>query len=264
MNERTTDAPAGVPAGQDNLASSTEVDSRLVQGEVISTSSTDPVLSNPPAPPQAPEQSNVPRDLQGLSFEELAEKYQSVRKSMGRQANELGDLRKAVEQMQQQPEPEPDGDFFDNPAEHLERIIDKKLQPLIGSISANRAEAVATKLDSDHPGWRDTVAGEEFQAWVAEDPGRTRLYQEADQQFNYTSATTLIKTWDELNSEMQQSEERAEVARAARTESGGPVGRRGRRFSAGQLQHMKATQPAQYEAMLPDIMAAYRDGRVDR
>jgi len=143
------------------------------------------------------------------------------------------------------------------------RILETQLQKINAGNIERQAEDTRAKLDAQYPGWERTVAGNQFQEWIAADTKRVEMYVQADRGADFDSASSLLKSWNELADEANAGADRVETARAARTESGTPQPRRGKRYSRAKIRLMAQTQPAAYEAELGAIKKAYMEGRVD-
>ena len=207
----------------------------------------------------------IPEKLRDKSPAELADMYQSLEKTLGRQSDELGQLRRMVTETTP-PTPEPDDtDFFSDPEKAVAKTVAEQVQAALAPQRKKEAEAF---LDANHAGWRDTVKSEEFTEWVSKSKARTNLYWSADDGDN-VAAGELFGWWSDLKGNNTGAEAKAVDAvkkdrkiRSASTEKGtGHIDGR-RVLSRVDLQELKRTNPDRYNQMLPDIRKAYTEGRV--
>ena len=231
------------------------------------------------------ESSDLPDKYQGKSAKELAEMHSNLEKLMGKQSQEVGELRKAFdamvkdsivarnEQAQAAPEPEvSDVDFFTDPKAAIERAVSnhptlKQAQAVAAEMA--KKEAIAA-LQAKHPDMKDVLSDSKFQEWVGASKIRTQLYQNADQNYDYESANELLDLWKERRQVVKQTAAVEKVAqknevRKAATGSGrsNPTGQTTRKtYRRRDIIELMQKDPKRYEAMQDEIMKAYSEGRV--
>ena len=231
------------------------------------------------------EASDLPDKYQGKSAKELAEMHSNLEKLMGKQSQEVGELRKAFdamvkdsivarnEQAQAAPEPEvSDVDFFTDPKAAIERAVSnhptlKQAQAVAAEMA--KKEAIAA-LQAKHPDMKDVLSDSKFQEWVGASKIRTQLYQNADQNYDYESANELLDLWKERRQVVKQTAAVEKVAqknevRKAATGSGrsNPTGQTTRKtYRRRDIIELMQKDPKRYEAMQDEIMKAYSEGRV--
>jgi len=94
------------------------------------------------------------------------------------------------------------------------------------------------------------------------------LYAKADSQADFDSANELFSTYKELrNIRGEQAKQQATAARqqtmkAVQVDSGGTGESSKRVYRRADLIRLKMTDPARYDALSEEIMAAYQEGRV--
>ena len=132
-----------------------------------------------------------------------------------------------------------------------------------------RQQAALNKLQSDHPDYGQIVQDPKFQEWVMGSQVRQELYQRADQQFDYASASELLNTWKERQSLVQdtagiQEADRKRQLKAASTGNARGSGERPSRkvYRRADIIKLMQTDPDRYQQMAPEIRAAYAEGRV--
>ena len=219
----------------------------------------------------------IPEQYRGKSVEELVRMHQNAEKKISEQGAELGSLRPIVDQHLSARTLEPakqkdsavdEEDFFTDPKAAVAKAVQEALAPYTQTIQENQQGQMVGKLDADHPGWKDTVQSEPFQAWVAKSKVRVRLWNEANAN-EYDSANELLSTWKELHASKEQKEALAAKAvkkdrdvRAATTEGRTPKIDGRKILYREDLQELKAQNPDRYKALETDIIEAYKQGRV--
>lgn len=229
---------------------------------------------------EEPEEEDVPEQYRGKSQVELARMLQDAQREIGHKGNELGALRKSFEQLASQqaaapktePEPTDDVDYFVDPQTAVNRQIDnhpalRQAQQVVQQMQY--AQGLAT-LQQRHPDVKDVVASEEFRKWVSESPARVSRYQRADQLGDVDEADDLISTFKQIKQAGTAAKEVATKAQkqAVRSASVGASqgaatdGGSRRIYRRADIRQLMRTDPDRYEALQPEIMKAYAEGRV--
>jgi hypothetical protein len=230
-----------------------------------------------------PEEEELPEKYRGKSAAELAKMHQNLEQLMGKQSQEVGELRSAfdsfvqqsMEQRQSAPEPEDsfdESEFFVKPKESVERLIAnnpvlKQAQEVAAELAKQQAAAA---LKASHPDALDIVKQEDFQNWVAGSKWRQDLYVQADKQYNAEAAKELFDLWKERKQVVAQTEavervaKQQEVKKASTgTARSNPDGQMSRKiYRRRDIIDLMQRDPKRYEALQPDIMLAYAEGRV--
>jgi hypothetical protein len=256
--------------------------------EAVSTiEEMEPATAETPEPEEAvetPEEPDLPDKYQGKSATELAEMHSNLEKLMGKQSQEVGELRKAFDSMVQDsivtqkaaqtaPEPEvEDIDFFTDPKSAVANAVanDPTLKHArVVAAEMAKKEAIAS-LQSTHPDMKQVLGDSKFQEWVGASKIRTQLYQSADQNYDYEAANELISLWKERAEVVQKTAviekqaQKQEIKKAATGSSrSNPAGQTTRKtYRRRDIIELMQKDPARYEAMQPEIMKAYAEGRV--
>ncbi len=172
-----------------------------------------------PAEEQAtPEQQEpeLPDKYQNKSVSELAQMHQEAEKLLGRQSSEVGELRKVVDSyIQTQLTPEQTApkqedeeiDFFTDPNEAVNRMIQNhpKIKEAEAVTSQYRQSNAMATLKGKHPEMEAILQDTKFAEWIQASPTRTRLFVEADQQYNTDAADELFSNWKERQNIVQQT-----------------------------------------------------------
>ena len=221
----------------------------------------------------------LPDKYRGKSLEEVVRMHQEAEKLIGKQAQEVGEIRKLSDELikqnlgskqQRVQEEEPEVDFFQDPQKAVQATIDKHPDVLAArqaSMDFKRMQ-VQQKLSQEHPDFSQVVGDSEFQNWVKGSSVRLALYAKADSEFDYDSANELLTTFKQLRGvKAKQAEQtsdatRAKNMKAAQVDVGGSGESSKRVYRRADLIRLKMTDPVRYEALSDEIMQAYSEGRV--
>lgn len=230
------------------------------------------------------EAEDLPEKYKGKSAAELARMHQNLESLMGKQSSEVGELRKAVDQLVQSnmqaqatatsaPEPEiDDSEFFTNPREAVERLIAENptlqsAQQVAAEMSKQQALAA---LQNAHPDMNKIVTDDAFQKWVGGSKIRTEMFRKADQQYDYEQANELFNLWKERATTVTQAkavEKLAQKQQLKRASTGSaranPEGKAVKKvYRRRDIIDLMNRDPKRYQAMQSEIMLAYQEGRV--
>jgi hypothetical protein len=221
----------------------------------------------------------LPEKYRAKSLEEVVRMHQEAEKLIGKQAQEVGEVRKLADELlkqnlgakqQQQTQDEPEVDFFENPQKAVQATIDKHPDVLAArqaGLDFKRMQ-IQQKLAKDHPDYSQVVNDVGFQEWVKSSPVRVGLYAKADGEFDYDSANELLSTYKELRGVKAQQASTADSAsrtksmKAAQVDVGGSGESSKKVYRRADLIRLKMTDPARYEALNDEILTAYSEGRV--
>jgi len=220
----------------------------------------------------------LPEKYRAKSLEEIVRMHQEAEKLIGKQAQEVGEVRKLADELlkqnlgskQQQVEEEPEVDFFENPQKAVQNTIDRHPDVLAARQAGQdfKRMQIQQKLVQDHPDYSQVVNDSEFQNWVKSSPVRLGLYAKADGDFDYDSANELLSTFKQLRgikakeSEQAGNAQRTKSMKAAQVDVGGSGESSKRVYRRSDLIRLKMTDPSRYEALSDEIMQAYSEGRV--
>ena len=221
----------------------------------------------------------LPEKYRAKSLEEVVRMHQEAEKLIGKQAQEVGEVRKLADELLKQnlsskqqriQEEEPEVDFFENPQKAVQATIDKHPDVLAARQAGQdfKRMQIQQKLAQDHPDFSQVVNDSEFQSWVKSSPVRMGLYAKADGEFDYDSANELLSTFKQLRGVKAKETEQAGTAartksmKAAQVDVGGSGESSKRVYRRADLIRLKMTDPARYETLSDEIMQAYSEGRV--
>ena len=220
----------------------------------------------------------LPEKYREKSLEDIVRMHQEAEKLIGKQAQEVGEVRKLADELlkqnlnsrQQQVEIEAEVDFFENPQRAVQETIDRHPDVLAARQAGQEFKKmqIQQKLAQEHPDFGQIAQDADFVNWVKSSPIRLGLYAKADGEYDYDSANELLSTYKQLRGvKTRQTNEAGETQRksnlkAASVDVGGS-GESGKRvYRRADLIRLKMTDPDRYEQLSGEIMQAYQDGRV--
>ena len=225
------------------------------------------------------QKAELPEKYRDKSLDDIVRMHQEAEKLIGKQAQEVGEVRKLADELikqnlgsrqQQTRQEEPEVDFFENPQKAVQRTVDSHPDIIAArqaTLEMKRAQ-IQQRLAQEHPDFGDIAKNEDFTNWVKSSPVRIDLFKKADAEFDYDSANELLSTYKELRSVKQkQSSDAGEATRkqnlkAAGVDVGGSGESSKRVYRRADLIRLKMQDPNRYEALSDEIMTAYQEGRV--
>jgi vacuolar-type H+-ATPase subunit I/STV1 len=230
------------------------------------------------APAAAPERPKVPSKYEGKSLEDIMNMHQEAEKLIGRQAQEVGEVRKLADELLKQQlykkeEPattESEIDFFEDPKTAVRNAVDKHPDVVAAKQAAQEFKQMQTQtaIQKKHPDFTEVVQDSEFIEWVKSSPYRLNMYAQADAQFDFGAADELISTFKQIRSvkTTQARSDGAEVLKqnmkAAMVDTSGTGESSRKVYRRADLIRLRMTDPSRYEALEPEIRQAYAEGRV--
>jgi len=230
---------------------------------------------------QPPEEPQLPEKYQNKSLEEIVQMHQEAEKLLGRQSSEVGELRKVVDdyiqtQLSQAPqqqtvEPEDDIDYFTDPKGAVNQAIANhpKIREAEQYAAQNRQQTALATLQQRHPDMQEILQDNKFAEWIKASKIRTKLFVEADQNYDHEAADELFSTWKERQGLVNQTaniekQARKESVKSANTGSarGTAEGSRKKVYRRADIIKLMKTDPDRYAALSDEILAAYSEGRV--
>jgi hypothetical protein len=226
------------------------------------------------------ESPKVPEKYRGKSLEDIVNMHQEAEKLIGRQAQEVGEVRKLADELlkqqlstKQQAQPpvvENEVDFFEDPKSAIQKAVANHPDVLAAKQASQQLKQIQTQamLNKKHPDFADIVRDGEFIEWIKASPMRLNIYAMADANYDFNAADELISTFKQIRtSKTQQTTDAGNAVRkqnltAAAVDVGGTGESSKKTYRRADLIRLRMTDPARYEALEPDIMAAYAEGRV--
>jgi hypothetical protein len=244
-----------------------------------------------PQQEQAPEpeskepepETDIPDKYQGKTAMQIIKMHQDAERLLGRQGNELGDLRKVVDDLVQtmqakpsDPAPqEPETDFFTDPKEATRRAVrseldsDESFQGIKQELAEARRERSARALLAKHPDAGEISQDPKFGEWVSKSKVRMKMFENAHTNFDAETASELFDLWKErkevadTTAKNAQAQRQESVTRASTGSGKSSSEVRGKPvLSRERLIELKRTNPDRYYAQIDMIKQAYAEGRV--
>jgi hypothetical protein len=222
---------------------------------------------------------DLPEKYRDKSLDDIVRMHQEAEKLIGKQAQEVGEVRKLADELirqnlgskqQQIKQDEPEIDFFDDPKKAVQRTVDSHPDILAArqaTLEMKRAQ-IQQKLANEHPDFGNIAKDQDFANWVKSSPVRIELFKRADAEFDYDSANELLSTFKQLRGvKKQQNESSGEATRkqnlkAVGVDVGGSGESSRKVYRRADLIRLKMQDPNRYDALSDEIMAAYAEGRV--
>jgi len=224
------------------------------------------------------QKAELPEKYRDKSLDEIVKMHQEAEKLIGKQAQEVGEVRKLADELikqnlgsrQQTRQEEPEVDFFENPQKAVQRTVDNHPDILAArqvTLEMKRAQ-IQQRLAQEHPDFGEIAKDQDFANWVKSSPIRIKIFEQADSGYDYDSANELLSTYKQLRSVKQkQSSDEGEVTRkqnlkAVGVDVGGSGESSKKVYRRADLIRLKMQDPNRYDALSYEIMQANQEGRV--
>ena len=221
----------------------------------------------------------LPEKYRDKSLDDIVRMHQEAEKLIGKQAQEVGEVRKLADELikqnlgsrqQQTRQEEPEVDFFENPQKAVQRTVDNHPDIMAArqaTLEMKRSQ-IQQRLAQTHPDFGDIARDQDFANWVKSSPVRIKIFEQADAGYDFDSANELLSTYKQLRSVKQkQVSDEGEVTRkqnlkAVGVDVGGSGESSKKVYRRADLIRLKMQDPNRYEALSDEIMVAYQEGRV--
>ena len=229
---------------------------------------------------------DIPEKYKGKTLDQIVKMHQEAEKLIGRQAQEVGESRKLLDEYikQQlnihkddvQPSTQQEIDWFEDPAKAVNQAVENNpiLKQLAEQQKQQAQQAALQRVEKAHPDYLSIAQSDDFVNWVKESKIRMGLLAQAEN-YDAEAALELLGNYKSLKGLKQQqstqadttlkkaeTEARTKTLKAAGIQQGGsgeitkPVYRR------VDLIRLRMQDPERYNAMSEEIMQAYNEGRV--
>jgi hypothetical protein len=248
---------------------------------------TTPEASTTDAQPEVKQEpvDDLPEKYRGKSAIEIAKMHQEAEKLIGRQANEVHEVRSLADQLLKQQlearaketapiEESLEEDFFVDPKQAVNRQVEKHPAVIEARQAALEMKKMKTaqQLSAKHPDFTTIAQDTGFQDWVKSSKIRLNLFARADAEFDFDAADELLSTYKELKQIKQQtqttqtaaveSKAQEQAMKAASVDVGGAGETSRKVYRRADLIKLKLTDPNRYADLQDEILAAYAEGRV--
>ena len=224
------------------------------------------------------QKAELPEKYREKSLDEIVKMHQEAEKLIGKQAQEVGEVRKLADELikqnlgsrQQTRQEEPEVDFFENPQQAVQRTVDNHPDILAARqvTQEMRRAQIQQRLAQEHPDFGDIAKDQDFANWVKSSPIRIKIFEQADSGYDFDSANELLSTYKQLRSfKQKQTSDDGEVTRkqnlkAVGVDVGGSGESSKKVYRRADLIRLKMQDPNRYDALSDEIMQAYQEGRV--
>jgi hypothetical protein len=230
----------------------------------------------------------IPSKYQGKSLEEIVKMHQEAEKLIGRQAQEVGEVRKLADELIKQqletrvkPSEEikpvaQEFDFFDDPTKAVNQAVEnnpvlKQMQEQL--VRQKQLEALAI-IEKKHPDFVNVAQSSEFNEWIQGSKVRKQLYEAAN---NYDSdaALELLDTYKSLKGIKEQTiqsadegvkqvgdQQRKQAIKAAGVQTGGTGESTKPTYRYADIMKLMMYDREQYNARADEFLVAYQEGRI--
>ena len=230
----------------------------------------------------------VPEKYKGKSLDDIVRMHQEAEKLIGRQAQEVGEVRKLADSLlKQQLESKHDTqpvtaqeiDWFEDPARAVNQAVENN--PILKQLQQQQAQqaqqAALNVIEKSHPDFISVAQSEDFQQWVGASKVRQQLFSQANN-YDADSALELLDTYKAIRGIQQNKEETSKAAdeklkqadnasrnkalKTAAVQQGGTGESTKPIYRRADLIRLRMQDPKRYEGMADDILQAYAEGRV--
>ena len=221
----------------------------------------------------------LPEKYRDKSLDEIVRMHQEAEKLIGKQAQEVGEVRKLADELikqnlgsrqQQTRQEEPEVDFFENPQKAVQRTVDNHPDILAArqvTQEMKRAQ-IQQRLAQEHPDFGEIAKDQDFANWVKSSPVRIKIFEQADSGYDFDSANELLSTYKQLRTvKSKQVSDEGEVTRkqnlkAVGVDVGGSGESSKKVYRRADLIQLQLRDPDRYAALSDEIMQAYIEKRV--
>ena len=231
----------------------------------------------------------VPDKYRNKSLDEIVKMHQEAEKLIGRQAQEVGEVRKLADSLlkqqleskhdTQQPVIAQEIDWFEDPAKAVNQAVENN--PILKKLQEEQAKqvqmAALQTIEKAHPDFISVAQSEDFQQWIGKSKVRQQLFSQANN-YDADSALELLDTYKAIRGIQQQKEEtskaadeklkqaddanRSKALKTAAVQQGGTGESTKPIYRRADLIRLRMQDPKRYEGMADDILQAYAEGRV--
>jgi len=255
-------------------------DDEEVTEEVANFEDSEEEQPSEPEEIQEEQDDEIPEKYQGKDLKDIVRMHQEAEKLLGRQSQEVGELRKTfddyiktqlAEKEQAHASPAEEVDFFEDPQKAVEYAISnhpklREAEAVTAQLKQNEALA---RLRATHPDFDKIVQDQSFLDWVGKSKFRTNLLQQADKQYDFDAADELLTSWKERQEIVTSVKETETKSRKQQVKSASTGSTKGSAEAPSRKVYRRAdiiklmqTDPDRYMSLAEEIRQAYAEGRV--
>lgn len=225
----------------------------------------------------------IPSKYRGKSIEEIIAMHQEAEKVIGRQGQEVSEVRRLADELikrdlykpskQTLESSDEDIDYFADPKKAIEKAVSNhpKIREAEEKLAALQSRTALEELNQRHPDMQKILSDPEFIDFVKGSRVRTELFERANNMYDVESADELFTSFKlrkqqlqnvvkegvkELTEEADKNLKKAAVSSGTATSSGKRI------FRRAELIEWRIRNPQKYLAMQDEITQAYMEGRV--
>ena len=236
------------------------------------------------APAETPVADAIPEKYKDKSLDEIVKMHQEAEKLIGRQAQEVGEVRKLADELikqqlnsnKQDTQPSVNDneiDYFADPKAAVNNAVENN--PVVKQLKEQQEiqyrQQGAARLQEKFPGFESIVNSSDFTDWIKASRVRLDLFAKANN-FDFDSAEELLDTYTAIkgmkakqaDDSMIKVEEqkRSQQLKSAAVQKGGTGEVSKPIYKRVDLIRLRMQDPNRYNDMQDEIMQAYNDGRV--
>jgi hypothetical protein len=227
---------------------------------------------------EEPQEEELPDKYQGKSLKDLVQMHQEAEKALGRQGSEVGELRKLVDnhilsntQPKEEEQSEEPIDFWTDPEKAIEQRLSNhpKIRELEAEKIRTSRETSQARLAQKHPDYQEILGDEAFAQWIQSSKIRTKLFIEADQQYDTDSADELFSLWKERKQLSEATVKSDSAARKEQVRKASTGNARGsntppprKTYRRSDLITLMERDPELYASRADEFLRAYAEKRV--
>jgi len=255
------------------------IDKRMLEGEIKALEELElkEETQQQAAEPEPVEE--IPDKYKNKSLSDLVRMHQEAEKMVGRQANEVGELRKVVddfitkqtELVSSKKEPAEEVDFFADPKTAVNQSIESHpaFQELRTLTAQQRQATAQAEMLRRHPDATQLISDQKFQEWIEASKVRQALLIRADKEYDLDAADELFSLWKERQSLVKQtasselSARKDTVRKASIGNTSTAVEQASRKkYRRQDIINLMRDDPDRYASLAAEIRQAYAEGRV--
>ncbi len=225
----------------------------------------------------------IPGKYRGKSIEEIIAMHQEAEKVIGRQGQEVSEVRRLADELikrdltkpqtQVQETADDEIDYFVDPKKAIEKAVSNhpKIREAEERLAALQNRTALEELNARHPDMQQILNDPEFTDYVRGNRIRAELFERANNQYDVDSADELFTSFKlrkqqlkgvveegvkELAEEADKNLKKAAVSTGSSTSAGKRI------FRRAELIEWRIRNPQKYLAMQDEITQAYIEGRV--
>ena len=230
----------------------------------------------------------IPSKYQGKSLEEIVKMHQEAEKLIGRQAQEVGEVRKLADELikqqlearvkpkdTEQPVAQ-EIDFFDDPAKAVNQAVENNpvLKQMQQQLVVQKQQEALAKIEKSHPDFVSVAQSEEFNEWIQGSKVRKQLYEAANN-YDADSALELLDTYKSLKGIKAQTvqaadegvkqvgqQQRQQAMKAAGVQTGGTGESTKPTYRYADIMKLMMYDREQYNQRADEFLQAYQEGRI--